>query len=196
MKKVLWIILLCTACLLAAACTSVDNSASRSSPAGSNTGSIAESTVETETISTGTSLDVPKVITRSYMQKRIGTDTELLQAALDMYAGQDTTFRVEIKVDWGKNRASHYAFHKLINYDVAKCYECRTNGDLYPTPAPEQTFSEQLYSDSERDLQTDTLAIPYLYADLHEDFIRALLNCEGVTVELIDELPESLRPYN
>ncbi len=161
-----------------------------STDAGDGTPSEVESDVEP--------LDVPAVVTRSHMAEKVGKDADLVAEALKLYAGQDTKYRVQVDVNWDDrdNRAVHFAFHSLINYDVTKCYECGKYGNFEHTSTDQKKVSEILYRDLTRYLEADTLAIPDLFAELNEESIRILLNCEGVTVTLIDELPEQLLPYN
>lgn len=140
-------------------------------------------------------LDIPTVVTRSYIAGKMGEDTDLLQTALKTYAGQNTVYRIEVKVNW-INQKVHLAFHSLINYDVTKCYECSTNRISDANSAYTNKFYGTLYKDKESYGASDCDFIPNLYGELNEESLCALLNCEGVTVELIDKFPEHLVPYN
>ncbi len=186
--------LLCIVCFLFGSCTTGNSTTSQADSSDPVSDAMSSKDPSSGTESTEP-LDVPEVVTRSHMMEKVGENADLVQEALNLYAGQDAKYRVQVDVNWD-DKAVHLAFHSLINYDVTKCYECGTYGNSEQTSTDQKKVSETLYHDPMRHLQMDTQAIPDLFAELNEESIRTLLNCEGVTVTLIDELPEQLLPYN
>ncbi len=186
MKK--WIIFVCVALLCGAVATSIaivsaqgdsepEDSASESdslqaecdesTDAGDGTPSEVESTVPAP--------QAPAVVTLSHMKDLTGAEKsskDLTKAAVELYAGQDTKYRVEFYMSyWEDDAIKDEYYQKLRSGSFGTVYIW--NADL---PS---------YEGCPR----------YLYAELTEEALREILSYEMTTVDLIDEFPETIELY-
>ncbi len=196
-----WLMLFCAVCLLLGACSSVGVSSGgrveETIPDGSaGHGASAEPSAED---SSGEPLDVPAVVTRSYVleQTKVNEQVDLLETALYVYGEQDTTFRVKISAKWD-SASAHYRFHDLICYNnvCSLCREYAVSNEDKAYISRNQRVQEPLYYDPDADWLASASYIPPLYADLKAGSLARISLWEDVIVELIDELPEQLCAYN
>lgn len=126
-------------------------------------------------------IDAPEVVTLSYMFELTGTEksnsesvgAELLEAALDLYAGQNVKYRVQFYMSFWEEKTIQVAFYR----DLAD----GSFGTVYAWTG----------------ITLDVEGYPeYLYADLTEADLRTVLAYGKTTAWLIDEFPEaeSIRP--
>lgn len=126
-------------------------------------------------------IDVPEVVTLSYMFELTGTEksnsesvgAEMLETALELYAGQNVKYRVQFYMSFWEEETIQVAFYR----DLAD----GSFGTVYAWTG----------------ITLDVEGYPeYLYADLTEADLRTVLAYGKTTAWLIDEFPEaeSIRP--
>ncbi len=116
----------------------------------------------------------PAVITLSHMKGLTGAEKsskELTKAAVELYAGQDTKYRVEFYMSYWEDDAIKDEFYQKLR---------------------SASFGTVYYA---------TIVLPvegypdFMYAELTEEALREILSYEMTTVDLIDEFPEAIELY-
>ncbi len=148
-------------------------------------------------------IDVPAVVTRSHMAEKVGENADLIQEALKLYAGQDVKYCVMVTAE---EKAGFESFMEL----AVELYRAQYHCEVWPGCSDGSIMGG--YGDYLEDYQNDLYGTFYidedmkdwywqhkddawqspLYAELPEAALRAVLECNGVSVRLFDAFPEDV----